>query len=86
MDQVAREEVPEAPVPIGGGSPQNCLQPAEERQGVQAVEGEAAGERHQVGGLVHRRRGRVGHHVAVHGAEEGRWTHGQGFIFHIYSK
>ena len=49
-------------------------QAVEEGQGVQCVEGEAAGVGHQVLARGVHRAGRcVRHHVAIHGTAQGRW-------------
>ena len=49
-------------------------QAVEEGQGVQRVEGEAAGVGHQVLARGVHRAGRcVRHHVAIHGTAQGRW-------------
>lgn len=66
-DQVLRHEILELLVGVGQRLPQNDLQAPEEGQDVQAVEGEAAGERQQVADGVDGAGRRVGHHVAVHG-------------------
>lgn len=52
--------------------PQDQLQPSKEGNGVQAVEGEAAGERQQAAEPVDGPRRRVRHHISIHGAAEGR--------------
>ena len=55
---------------------QDGPQASEEGQGIQHVEGEAAGVGHQVLARgVHRAGGRVRHHVAVHRTLQGHWEH-----------
>lgn len=68
-DEVMRDRILEVLVCLREGLPQDGLQPSEEGHGVQAVEGEAAGERQQTdGGRVDGTGWRVGHHVSIHGA------------------
>lgn len=62
------DEVLEALVRTRERLPQGELQASKESQGVQTVEGEAAGERQQISGRVDRPGRRVCHHVAIHGA------------------
>lgn len=74
MDEVVCEKVLKLLVLGGEGLLQNGLQASKEGQGVEHVEGEATGERHQVLHRgVHGTRGRVSHHVAIHGTPHGRW-------------
>lgn len=62
-----RDETLELLVCVGQRLAQNDLQPSEEGHGVQAVEGETAGERQEVAGGVDGARRLVGHQVAIHG-------------------
>lgn len=71
-DELPRDDILEALVSVGQRLPQDGLQAAEEGHGVQAVEGEAAGERQQTVGRVDRTGRCVRHHVSVHGAVQGR--------------
>lgn len=71
-DEVACDEILEVLVSVGQRFPQDGLQPPEERHDVQAVEGEAAGERQQVAGRVDGSRRRVRHHVSIHGTGQSR--------------
>lgn len=66
------DETLELLVRVGQPPSQDVLQASEEGQDVQAVEGEAAVEGQQVASGVDGARGRVGHHVAVDGAVQGR--------------
>lgn len=73
-DEVARDEILEVPVSVRERFPQDGLQPPEERHRVQAVEGEAAGERQQVAGPVDGSGRRVCHHVPIHRTVQSRCT------------
>lgn len=62
-----RDETLELFVCVGQWLPQDDLQPPEEGHGVQAVEGETAGERQEVAGGADGAGRLVGHQVAIHG-------------------
>lgn len=72
------DELLEVLVCRGQRFPQDGLQPSKEGNDVQAVEGEAAGERQQAAGPVDGPRRRVPHHVSIDGAAEGRCRRTQG--------
>lgn len=84
-DEVACDELLEALVSVRERFPQDGLQPAEERHGVQTVEGEAAGELQQVGGHVDGSRRRVRHHVSIHGTVEGRCTREEMSSYQVFT-
>lgn len=73
-----RDELLEALVSRGQRFPQDGLQPSKEGNDIQAVEGEAAGERQQAAERVDGPRRRVRHHVSIHGAAEGRCRRTEG--------
>lgn len=67
------DETLEASVLVRQRRPQEQVQLSKEGHGVQAVEGEAAGERQQRVGGRDRPGRRVCHDVAIHWTAEGRW-------------
>ena len=74
VDEVVSEESLELCVVGGERLLQDGPQASKEGQGVQHVEGEAAGVGHQVLARgVHGAGRRVRHHEAVHGTLQGRW-------------
>lgn len=72
-DEVPCDELLEFLVFIRERFAQRDLQPSEESQSVQTVEGETAGERQQVTGRVDRSGRHICHQVAIHRTAEGVW-------------